>query len=430
MSDADDTLDKLTDDVEEEEFPSDDRKRYEKKYGRETAEEEMEAILEDATTESREISHLLSVSSNILDNIEQVSLMGDVDRKPSLSLLHGFAMETKFNKEVLELSTEASDDFVFSEGLVASIVNWASSAVSASFKVMGYALKRGAIFVSRTRKDADQLESRLTKLDSLMKSRKSEKNRIFFDKSKLAMFVEEYDLNTTPASSISTFVGAIYSIIDKKMDMLRKITSKAESDLTSSGKIDIKSYKEIVDDLIDDLSKSYGKDTEFIGNKWIKVNESAKIDKLITFETSRPDPKTVISKFRPMDALSNSEVESQRTSLRSGSIKKMYRMMDETSEDLKKISEFNKAHSAKKKDSDQEPDKKDVAELGKFLNEHIEPTITSIMNLAKYAYDLVDANVSLLEDSVTVTKIIEDEEPSEVEGRIGKNLSGTRRVDN
>lgn len=105
-------------------------------------------------------------------------------------------------------------------------------------------------------------------------------------------------------------------------------------------------------------------------------------------------------------------------------------MMDETSEDLKKISEFNKAHSAKKKDSDQEPDKKDVAELGKFLNEHIEPTITSIMDLAKYAYDLVDANVSLLEDSVTVTKIIEDEEPSEVEKRIGKNLSGTRRVDN
>lgn len=429
MSNNKDTLDEFDDSIEDIEHSDQDMIRYEKKYGRDTAEEEMMAILEDVSQESKELSDILSVSSNILDNVSSLSEMADSDRKPSLQILHRLANTTKFNTEVLNVSNESRDDFVYSEGLVASIINWASSAVVASFKIFGYALKRGSIFISRTRKDADQLDKRLTKLDPLMKSRKSENNKFYFDKAKLAMFVEEYDVNTNPAGSISTFAGSIYSIINKKMDMLRKISTKAEADLTSESEIDIKEYTKIVEDLVDDLVDTYKDKEVFIGNKYIKVHKENKLDKLITFEIDRPDPKSIIGKFRPLKALSNSEVESQRSSIRSGVLKKMYKMIDESSKDLKAISEFNKANSATKKDDDKSPDKKDAAELGKFLNNTIGPTIKSIMELSKYAYDLVDANVTLLEDSVSVTKILDEEELSTVEKNVGKKLGLSQVVD-
>lgn len=405
-----------------------DREIYEKRYARDTAEEEMVAILEDASNESRDVHRILSVSSNILGNVGTLGRMADSDRVPALTMLHDFAVDTGFSPQSLDVSMERNNDFVFSEGIISSIINWTGQAISASFKVMGYALKRGALFVSRTRKDADQLDKRLTRLDGMMRSRKNEDNSLFFDKSKLMMFVEEYDVNTAPAGSIGTYTGAIYGIIDVKMDMLRKLISKAESDLMSESDIEIDDYKKIVTDMVEELESKYKDKQEFIGNRYIKVHPSAKMDKLITFEVGRPDPKSVIGKYRPMKALTNSQVDSQRSTLRTGALKRMYQMIDSTSEDLKGISEFNKANKAKKKDDDLEFDKKDVADLGKFLNDHIEPTITSIMELARYAYDLVDANVTLLEDSVTVTTIVDEKKLTEPERKLGKNLGDPSHV--
>lgn len=406
-----DTLDKLDD--KEEEFVSKDHEAYEKKYGRDTVEEEMVAILEDVSQESIEVMDILNVSSSIISSMESIVALDDQDRVLPLTLLHRQVMDTGFNAGP-SLENARSGDFIpelnqtvgDAERLTSSLLRWAGDAIKASYKILVYSMKRGAIFLSRTKKDVVGLEGRLTRLDGLMKSRKREDNRIFFSKNYLEMLADEYEINTQPAGAVSSFVGVIYSIMDEYISTVKKISVKAERHLNGTDtKIKMEEYEKIIEDLVDDLGDKFKSKDQLIGNLYVKVNKGSKLSKLITLEVGRPSPSTAVNKYRPMDALSNSEVESQRTSLRGGAIKKMYAMMDNSGETMEEISKFSKLVSSKKfteKNDDNKEENKDLATLSKFLNENVKELMEGIFTLSRLAYDRVDVAVKLLEDSVSV----------------------------
>lgn len=406
-----DTLDKLDD--KEEEFVSKDHEAYEKKYGRDTVEEEMVAILEDVSQESIEVMDILNVSSSIISSMESIVALDDQDRVLPLTLLHRQVMDTGFNAGP-SLENARSGDFIpelnqtvgDAERLTSSLLRWAGDAIKASYKILVYSMKRGAIFLSRTKKDVVGLEGRLTRLDGLMKSRKREDNRIFFSKNYLEMLADEYEINTQPAGAVSSFVGVIYSIMDEYISTVKKISVKAEGHLNGTDtKIKMEEYEKIIEDLVDDLGDKFKSKDQLIGNLYVKVNKGSKLSKLITLEVGRPSPSTAVNKYRPMDALSNSEVESQRTSLRGGAIKKMYAMMDNSGETMEEISKFSKLVSSKKfteKNDDNKEENKDLATLSKFLNENVKELMEGIFTLSRLAYDRVDVAVKLLEDSVSV----------------------------
>lgn len=406
-----DTLDKL--DGDKEEFVSKDHEAYERRYGRDTVEEEMEAILEDASQESVEVLDILNVSSSIISSMESVMALDDQDRILPLTLLHNQVMNTGFNIGP-SLENARAGDFIpelnqtvgDAERLTSTLLRWAGDAIKASYKILVYSLKRGAIFLSRTKKDVIGLEDRLTRLDGLMKSRKREDNRIFFSKKYLEMLADEYDINTQPAGAVSSFVSVIYSIMDEYISTVKKISVKAEGHLNGSDtKIDIDEYEKIIKDLVDGLEDKFKDKDQLIGNLYVKVNKGSKLSKLVTLEVGRPSPSTAVSRYRPMDALTNSEVESQRTSLRGGAIKKMYAMLDNSGETMKEISKFSKLVSSKKfteKGDGDNKENKDLAALSKFLNENVKELMEGIFTLSGIAYERVDVVVKLLEDSVSV----------------------------
>lgn len=387
---------------------------YERKFGKDaTPEEEQEILLGQLMGESRDVMQMMDTASMIFEHQGTLQGMDDGDRSLAISMLEqrasdyeipGISFEAEFGSSKAYLSDQSDRN----EGKLTTLLQWAEQAVRSSYQILGYGLKRSGVFISRSKKTVDGIEARLTKLDGLMKSRKSEKNRIYFNKTKLALLVEDYDVNTSPAGAVSSFVGTIYGILDDYMDALRTISVRADTDLNKGdgAEIDLEAYKKVVDDLLEDLESKFKSKETLIGNRYVKVNKSAKPSKAISLAIDRPDPKSVIGKFRPMDALSNSAVESQRATLRSGVLKKMYKVMDDTAEDMKKISEFSSLSKQKgDKPDGKVPDKKDIADLSKFLTETIKELTEGIFVLSDMVYETVDAAVSLLEDSVTVTQI-------------------------
>lgn len=391
-------------------------KNYEDKYGKDaTPEDEQKAILEDLMGESRDVMEMLGTVEAIYQHMPAIEAMDDEDRTPAINML----VERASKFQMADTSMEASDYFGSAgdhlndrsdrnEGKIRSLMKWAGQAVVASYQIISYGLKRTSVYISRYKKSADGIEQRLVKLEGLMKNRKSEKNRIYFSKSKMLLLVEEYELNTSPASSVSSFAGTIYGIIDDYVGALRTISTKADADLSKgeNAKIDMDSYNKIVSDLLEDLEEKFKDKELLIGNRYVKVNKSASPSKAISLAIGRPDPKSIVSKFSPMAALSNSAVESQRDGLRSGVLKKMYKMLDDTVSDMEAVTKLQGLSSKKdKKEKEESPDKKEVATLTKFLTDLTKELTAGIFVLADMVYDTVDAAVSLLEDSVTVTQI-------------------------
>lgn len=378
---------------------------YEDRYGKDaTPEEEQEILLATLSKEARDIMEMASTAEAIYQHLPSIESMDDADRSLAVDLLIQRASEHPLPGVSLE-SMDRSDR---NEGKFRTLLQWAGQAVMATYQILGYTLKRTGVYISRSKKNVDGLEQRLTKLDGLMKKRKSEDNRIFFPKNKLILLVDEYDVNTAPAGAVSSFISTIYSILDDYVNVLRTISTKADSDLSKGegAEIDIDSYKSLISDMLSELDDKFKSKELLIGNRYVKVDKNAKPSKAISLAVGRPDPKSIIGKFRPMAALSNSAVESQRSTLRSSVIKKMYKVLDDTAEDMEKISKAPGLSAKKGKDkADATPDKKDVATLSKFLTETSKELIEGIVVLSDMVYETVDASVSLLEDSVSVTQI-------------------------
>lgn len=390
---------------------------YENKFGKDaTPEEEQKILLAELTTESTDIHEMVSTAEAIFTFSPSISEMDDLDANVALQMLS----ERASKYPLPDVTLEAYEDSDRNMGLLNSLIQWAGQAVVAAYKILGYTLKRTGIFLSRSKKTVDGLDNRLTKLTALMDKRKSEDNRIFFPKNKLVLFVDEYEVNTTPASAVGSFVATIYGILDDYMDLLRTVVVEADRDLSKGEgeKLSVEDYEQKVKDLLDKLDERFKDKDLLIGNRYIKINKNAKLSKAVTLEVGRPDPKTIIGKYRPMKALSNSQVESQRDTLRSSVIKKMYKVLDETSEEMEKMSKFKGLSTKKGKKDVETPDKKDVATLSKFLTDATKELIEGIIVLSDMVYETVDATITLLEDSVTVTQIM-----TEDDDKVARNVS-------
>lgn len=390
---------------------------YENKFGKDaTPEEEQKILLAELTTESTDIHEMVSTAEAIFTFSPSISEMDDLDANVALQMLS----ERASKYPLPDVTLEAYEDSDRNMGLLNSLIQWAGQAVVAAYKILGYTLKRTGIFLSRSKKTVDGLDNRLTKLTALMDKRKSEDNRIFFPKNKLVLFVDEYEVNTTPASAVGSFVATIYGILDDYMDLLRTVVVEADRDLSKGEgeKLSVEDYEQKVKDLLDKLDERFKDKDLLIGNRYIKINKNAKLSKAVTLEVGRPDPKTIIGKYRPMKALSNSQVESQRDTLRSSVIKKMYKLLDETSEEMEKMSKFKGLSTKKGKKDVETPDKKDVATLSKFLTDATKELIEGIIVLSDMVYETVDATITLLEDSVTVTQIM-----TEDDDKVARNVS-------
>lgn len=421
-NDEEDTLDQISGDPEEG-YVSRDHEDYERRYGRDTAEEEMVAILEDISEESRELGLILGTAENILTHTPQIRKMDEIDQQAPIAILARSISETQYPVEE-GVSLEAKDDFVYNEGILSTLTRWAVEGVVTTYKILAYSLKRASLFIARSRKDVDALSARLEKLDKRIKSRKSESNRIRFGKKRLAMLVEDDSVNTTPASAVSTFATQVYGIIGDYADALKAIATKADTDLNkgSDGTIDVAAYEKIISDMLTDLAQKHKGSELLIGNRAIRVDASAKPSKAVTFVEKKPDPKAVAAKFTVMDALSNATVESQRTVLRKGVIEKMEAMIESTSKTFDQASQFTKLSKAKSGDEKDGPEKKETAALGKFLNETHKELIEGILVLSKEVYDLADVALQLLEDSLTVERLVDDREENQVTKNVGRRI--------
>lgn len=375
-------------------------KVYEARYGRDTPEEEVEAILEDFFIESAEVSNLIGLSTALTEMSDGLDDLDDDDQRAPKrfirELVERESLENRFSDPV-----DFANNHELAEGIIAKTFRTAGQVLVTVFKIAAFTIRRGSIFISRLSKDAAAIETRLEKLDGLMRKRKTEDKRILVSRGDLVLLIEEYDLNRTPSSSISSFLSATATVVDAYNAFIKAAVSKATTLLMDKGTpvFDLKDFEEIEADLDSKLESLDDSDNLLIGNRYFKYMKDSKIAKRLVLTTGRPDAKSIVAKIKSIESLTNADIESQRSSYRSGPLKKLYALFNDTQAIYADVVEFERMVKSKESKDVTKLSDEDKHKLAKYLNEVVKESTEATMGHVMAAYKTMNAGLVLLEES-------------------------------
>lgn len=368
---------------------------YNERYGKDTIEEEFDAVTEAIHGGLSENNRVMSLSQYFTESIDRIKTLDYQDAPVAVNILNN-----KIHEANQELGLELPDIMVDEEGTLSTegIMSTLAEITTILFRLSLATFQRTALFISRVSKDVDGLENRLDRLDAIMKRRKTEGSRIFLRSKYMINLVMEHKVTGSPVGDATAFVTSVSSVTSVLNGYVKAVLEKANSIYKSpkTDALDIKDFEALEDEYKERLSDFVDKDNVMLGNRKFEYEDNKLLGKCIKIKTmDRPSPTKVLRGQYFIKSLSNDTIEDYRDSLKSNTLDKLHTMLENTAELYKELSD---SKTQGKKNNDAMPET-DVKALANYVNTNVTAVVEQIMSLSKLCYEIVDTVVIYMEES-------------------------------
>lgn len=390
----------------------DDVAEYNKIHGRDTAEEEFDDITEAVHSKLEESDRSVRLVNYFTESVNAIQKLDYLDAPIAVDLL---------NQKIASVRNETGipipDLYIDEEGVVSTegILDVIADITVILFRLSLVAFQRTALFISRLSKSVDGLENRLDRLDPIMKRRKTENLRILLSNKHMTNLVLNNSINTSPVSSAGAVVSSVSSVISVLNAYVKKILAEADSIYSSpkENKYDAETMNEIESEFKERLSDAIDPKDILLGNRYLEYTPNSLLGKSVQVKVlNRPSPKKVLSGQYFIKSLPNDTIESYRESLIDGPLDRLHHLLSSTEELYEKLS----ASKSKGKENNEGMSESDVKALATYVNKNVSAVMTTVMELTKLCYEVVETVVVYMEESAQQ----EGQDPLESKDRSAK----------
>lgn len=368
---------------------------YNEKYGRDTGEEELEDILGEVNSKLEESDRTVKLVNYFTESVQAIQRLDYLDTPVAVGMLNQKIADVRH-----ETGLPIPDLYVDDDGVVSTegVMDVIADITVILFRLSLVAFQRTALFISRLSKSVDGLESRLDRLDPIMKRRKTENLRILLSNKHMTNLVLNNSINTSPVSSASSVVSSVSKVISVLNAYVKKILVEADKVYSApkDNKYDAETMAEIESEFKDRLKDAIDPKDILLGNRYLEYSENSLLGKSVLVKVlQRPSPKKVLSGQYFIKSLSNDTIESYRESLIDGPLDRLHHLLADTEELYKDLS----ASKAKGKQNNEGMSESDVKALAGYVNKNVSAVMTTVMDLSKLCYEVVETVVVYMEES-------------------------------